>query len=71
MFLESNPIRAPEHIVPEWYFLPFYAVLRGVPSKLGGVVAMLGVFVCLFLISFSSVKRNPLTKGILAVLFFL
>ncbi len=46
-------------------------MLRGVPSKLGGVVAILGVFVCLFLISFSSVKRNPLTKGILAVLFFL
>jgi quinol-cytochrome oxidoreductase complex cytochrome b subunit len=70
IFLESNPIRAPEHIVPEWYFLPFYAVLRGVPSKLGGVVAILGVFVCLFLISFSRVKRNPLTKSILATIFF-
>jgi ubiquinol-cytochrome c reductase cytochrome b subunit len=30
----------PPHIVPEWYFLPFYAILRAVPSKLGGVVAM-------------------------------
>ncbi len=71
MFLESNPMSAPEHIVPEWYFLPFYAVLRGVPSKLGGVVAMLGVFVCLILISFSRVKSNPLTKTILSTIFFL
>ncbi len=32
----------PAHIVPEWYFLPFYAILRAVPSKLGGVLAMFG-----------------------------
>lgn len=30
------------HIVPEWYFLPFYAILRSIPSKLGGVLALLG-----------------------------
>jgi quinol-cytochrome oxidoreductase complex cytochrome b subunit len=32
----------PAHIVPEWYFLPFYAILRSIPDKLGGVVAMVG-----------------------------
>ena len=32
----------PAHIVPEWYFLPFYAILRAIPDKLGGVVAMVG-----------------------------
>ncbi len=36
----ANPLKTPLHIVPEWYFLPFYAILRSIPSKLGGVVAM-------------------------------
>jgi quinol-cytochrome oxidoreductase complex cytochrome b subunit len=39
-YIRANPIVTPPHIVPEWYFLPFYAILRAVPSKLGGVVAM-------------------------------
>jgi len=38
----ADPLVTPAHIVPEWYFLPFYAVLRSVPNKLLGVVAMLG-----------------------------
>jgi quinol-cytochrome oxidoreductase complex cytochrome b subunit len=41
-YLEANPMVTPAHIVPEWYFLPFYAVLRSIPDKLGGVVAMVG-----------------------------
>ena len=41
-YIEANPMVTPTHIVPEWYFLPFYAILRAIPSKLGGVVAMLG-----------------------------
>ena len=36
----ANPLVTPEHIKPEWYFLPFYAILRSIPDKLGGVVAM-------------------------------
>jgi len=36
----ANPLRTPAHIVPEWYFLPFYAILRSVPDLAGGVVAM-------------------------------
>lgn len=36
----ADPLQTPSHIVPEWYFLPFYAVLRSIPDKLGGVVAM-------------------------------
>jgi quinol-cytochrome oxidoreductase complex cytochrome b subunit len=39
-YIRANPLVTPPHIVPEWYFLPFYAILRAVPSKLGGVVAM-------------------------------
>jgi ubiquinol-cytochrome c reductase cytochrome b subunit len=39
-YIEANPLVTPAHIVPEWYFLPFYAILRSVPSKLGGVATM-------------------------------
>ena len=39
---EANPMVTPTHIVPEWYFLPYYAMLRAVPSKLGGVCALFG-----------------------------
>ena len=41
-YIEANPLVTPSHIVPEWYYLPFYAILRAIPSKLGGVVAMFG-----------------------------
>ena len=41
-YLMADPLKTPEHIVPEWYFLPYYAILRAVPSKLGGVIAMFG-----------------------------
>lgn len=41
-YIEANPLQTPEHIVPEWYFLPFYAILRSIPDKLLGVVAMFG-----------------------------
>ena len=39
-YIPANPAATPAHIVPEWYFLPFYAILRAVPDKLGGVIAM-------------------------------
>ena len=35
----ANPLVTPAHIVPEWYLLPFYAILRAIPNKLGGVIA--------------------------------
>jgi quinol-cytochrome oxidoreductase complex cytochrome b subunit len=38
--IPANPLKTPPHIVPEWYFLPFYAILRAIPDLLGGVVAM-------------------------------
>jgi len=43
----ANPMQTPPHIVPEWYFLPFYAILRSVPDLVGGVVAM-GLSVMIF-----------------------
>ena len=47
-YIPANPMVTPAHIVPEWYFLPFYAILRAVPSKLGGVLLMFGAIVILF-----------------------
>ena len=45
--IPANPMQTPTHIVPEWYFLPFYAILRSVPDLVGGVVAM-GLSVMMF-----------------------
>lgn len=39
-YIEANPLVTPAHIVPEWYYLPFYAILRTIPDKLGGVLLM-------------------------------
>ncbi len=41
-YIQANPLQTPPHIVPEWYYLPFYAILRSIPSKLGGVTCMFG-----------------------------
>ena len=49
-YIEANPLVTPAHIVPEWYFLPYYAILRAVPSKLGGVVLMFGSILVLFVL---------------------
>jgi ubiquinol-cytochrome c reductase cytochrome b subunit len=49
-YIPANPLVTPAHIVPEWYFLPFYAILRSIPDKLGGVVAMGGAIAILALL---------------------
>nr|UAT97955.1 apocytochrome b [Ahnfeltia fastigiata] len=46
-YIEANPMVTPTHIVPEWYFLPFYAILRSIPHKLGGVIAMISAIAIL------------------------
>ncbi len=49
-YIPANPLVTPTHIVPEWYLLPFYAILRSVPDKLGGVLLMFGaIFILLIL----------------------
>ena len=60
-YIPANPLVTPPHIVPEWYFLPFYAILRSIPDKLGGVLAMLGAILVLLLlpfINFSNIRSN-------------
>ena len=49
-YIPANPLATPAHIVPEWYFLPFYAILRAVPDKLGGVLMMFGAIAVLFVL---------------------
>jgi len=49
-YIPANPLVTPAHIVPEWYFLPFYAILRSIPDKLGGVVAMIAAILILLLL---------------------
>ena len=50
--IEANPLVTPAHIVPEWYFLAIYAILRSIPNKLAGVITVLLVFVTLFAVPF-------------------
>jgi ubiquinol-cytochrome c reductase cytochrome b subunit len=49
-YIMANSLVTPSHIVPEWYFLPFYAILRSIPDKLGGVIAMIGAILILMLL---------------------
>jgi len=51
-YIYANPMVTPPHIVPEWYFLPFYAILRSIPNKLAGVIALALAIIALFLVPF-------------------
>jgi quinol-cytochrome oxidoreductase complex cytochrome b subunit len=46
-YIPANPTVTPTHIVPEWYYLPFYAILRAIPSKLGGVTMLASAIIIL------------------------
>ena len=56
-YTPANPLLTPPHIVPEWYFLPFYAILRAIPDKLLGVIAMFGSIGILFLLPWLDMSR--------------
>lgn len=67
-FETANSLKTPAHIAPVWYYTPFYAILRAVPNKLGGVIAMGGAIAVLFLIPWldRSPVRSMRYKGILS-----
>ncbi|HEX5280009.1 MAG TPA: cytochrome b N-terminal domain-containing protein [Micropepsaceae bacterium] len=73
-YVPANPIQTPEDIVPEWYFLPFYAILRSIPNKLIGVIALFLSLVTLFFVSWldtspvRSARFRPLYKQFFWVL---
>src|SRR6201991_1749926 len=56
-YIPANPAQTPTHIVPEWYYLPFYAILRAIPSKLGGVIALGGSIVILAFLPWLDTSR--------------
>jgi len=58
-FNPANPLIAPLHIQPEWYFLFAYVVLRSIPSKLGGVIALAG---SILILSILVIKKGKRTK---------
>jgi ubiquinol-cytochrome c reductase cytochrome b subunit len=70
----ANPLVTPSHIVPEWYYLPFYAVLRAIPNKLLGVIAMFASIFVLFILPWLDTSRvrsgtyRPLFKGFFWIL---
>jgi ubiquinol-cytochrome c reductase cytochrome b/c1 subunit len=57
-YIPANPGVTPSHIVPEWYYLPFYAILRAIPNKLGGVLAMFGAIVILAFLPWLDTART-------------
>jgi ubiquinol-cytochrome c reductase cytochrome b subunit len=60
--IEANPFVTPLHIVPEWYFLPVYAVVRSVPKKLGGVVCLVLFVAILFIFPLVCPKRSKVSS---------
>jgi quinol-cytochrome oxidoreductase complex cytochrome b subunit len=72
-YIQANPLVTPPHIVPEWYFLPFYAILRSIPDKLGGVTAMFGAILILFFMPWidSSKVRSARFRPIFKQVFWL
>ncbi len=61
-FIPADPLVTPAHIVPEWYFLPFYAILRAIPDKLMGVIAMFASIIVLCFIPWLDTSRVRSTK---------
>ncbi len=55
--IPANPLQTPAHIVPEWYLLPYYAILRSIPNKLLGVIAMFGSILLLIVLPWLDTSR--------------
>ena len=72
-YIPADPLKTPAHIVPEWYFLPFYAILRAIPDKLGGVIAMFSAIFVLFLLPWldTSKVRSATFRPIYKILFWI
>ena len=72
-YIPANPMSTPPHIVPEWYFLPFYAILRSIDNKLLGVIAMFGSILILFFLPWldTSKVRSGRFRPIFKIFFWL
>ncbi len=71
-YIPADPLQTPAHVVPEWYFLPFYAILRSIPHKALGIIAMLGAILVLLSIPFTynSLVRNTTYRPIFKIFFW-
>jgi ubiquinol-cytochrome c reductase cytochrome b subunit len=67
-YIRANPMVTPSHIVPEWYFLPYYAILRAIPDKLLGVIAMFGSLSILLVLPW--IDRSPVRSGRFRSIYF-
>jgi ubiquinol-cytochrome c reductase cytochrome b subunit len=72
-YTPANPLVTPAHIVPEWYFLPFYAILRSIPDKLGGVIAMFAAIAILAFLPWldTSKVRSGTYRPLFRIFFFI
>jgi ubiquinol-cytochrome c reductase cytochrome b subunit len=72
-YIPADPLHTPAHVVPEWYFLPYYAILRSIPHKALGIIAMGGAILVLFLIPFiyNSEVRNTTYRPIFKICFWI
>lgn len=73
-YIPANPMSTPPHIVPEWYFLPIYAILRSIPDKAGGVAAIALVFICLLALPFLNqgmYVRSAIFRPVYHIIFML
>lgn len=72
-YIQANPMSTPASIVPEWYLLPFYAILRSIPNKLIGVIAMFGsllILLVLPLVDLSRVRGNQFRPAMKVAFWF-
>ena len=71
-YIPADPIHTPAHVVPEWYFLPFYAILRSIPHKTAGILSMFSAILVLFTLpSFNtSIIRNTTFRPIFKFFFW-
>jgi len=75
-YIPANPLQTPPEIVPEWYLLPFYAMLRAVPNKLLGVLVMFGSIATLFVLPWldtsrvRSMRYRPTMRWFFIIFFF-
>ena len=73
-YIPADSLQTPVHVIPEWYFLPFYAILRSILHKVGGILAMGGTIVVLLLIFFintSYVRNAFIFVGQVAIVYYI
>ena len=71
-YIPADSLETPAHVTPEWYFLPFYGILRSIPVKTGGILTMLGAILVLFIVPYINTSdiRNTTYRPIFKFCFW-